>query len=283
MLSRKNSIDLEITYNKDKNHDDKSAKEPKRTSGFNANKKSISKKQSTEKKTTVNKQPKQRNLLKPGEMFLLFTSRQFTIFDEVELRPENKLGITRYMRRRLQLHAVSDISRTGIIIPNRISYPINTSQWEIDYKDLRSPYLRYMIATAYSMEAISLEEAIPGNILIIGLGGGAMNNYLRHQTKNINTTVVEIDPLYLDIATKYFGFIEDDRQRCIIKDGAVYIKESVERGEKFHVVVIDASYSDITYTLCPCEIFFNESVAAYLPKIIETTGELFRFLSKLNE
>lgn len=90
MLSCKNSIDLEITYNKDKNHDDKSAKEPKRTSGFNANKKSISKKQSTEKKTTVNKQPKQRNLLKPGEMFLLFTSRQFTIFDEVELRPENK-------------------------------------------------------------------------------------------------------------------------------------------------------------------------------------------------
>lgn len=66
-----------------------------------------------------------------------------------------------------------------------ISYPINTSQWEIDYKDLRSPYLRYMIATAYSMEAISLEEAIPGNILIIGLGGGAMNNYLRHQTKNV--------------------------------------------------------------------------------------------------
>lgn len=63
--------------------------------------------------------------------------------------------------------------------------PTDTSKWPIHYSDPRPRYLRYILSAAYATGAINMDETIPGDALIIGLGGGSANNYLRHATKNV--------------------------------------------------------------------------------------------------
>lgn len=45
--------------------------------------------------------------------------------------------------------------------------------------------------------------------------------------------MVEIDKFIVNLAKKYFGLIEDDRQRCIVEDGAKFIKKCSETGKKY--------------------------------------------------
>lgn len=66
-----------------------------------------------------------------------------------------------------------------------IVQPTDTSKWPIDYSDPRPRYLRYILSAAYATGAINMDETIFGDALIIGLGGGSANNYLRHATKNV--------------------------------------------------------------------------------------------------
>lgn len=35
----------------------------------------------------------------------------------------------------------------------------------------------------------------------------------------------------VDLAKTYFGLIEDDRQRCIVGDGAKFVKKFAEKGK----------------------------------------------------
>lgn len=63
--------------------------------------------------------------------------------------------------------------------------PIDTTKWPIDYSDPRSIYLYSILSAAYATGVISTNETIPGDVLIIGLGGGSSNNYFRHATENV--------------------------------------------------------------------------------------------------
>lgn len=54
--------------------------------------------------------------------------------------------------------------------------------------------------------------------------------YYSNHLLQINVTVVEIDPTSVDLAKTYFGFNEDERQRCVVEDGAIYIRKCAERG-----------------------------------------------------
>lgn len=46
-------------------------------------------------------------------------------------------------------------------------------------------------------------------------------------------TAVDIDPVILEVATKYFDFKQDDRMKVIIEDGIEYFKSVVSKGELF--------------------------------------------------
>ncbi|VDN56834.1 unnamed protein product [Dracunculus medinensis] len=150
------------------------------------------------------------------------------------------------------------LSSVAVIIPN---HP-------------RPRYLRYILSAAYATGAINMDETIPGDALIIGLGGGSANNYLRHATKNINVTVVEIDPTSVDLAKTYFGFNEDERQRCVEEDGAIYIRKCAKRGQKFDLIISDTSQENNTYVQAPSDSFLKLSVVRYFPEILKKTGVL---------
>jgi spermidine synthase len=79
-------------------------------------------------------------------------------------------------------------------------------------------------------------------ILFVGLGGGAMPTYTHHVMPAATIDVVEIDPLIVDVAQRFFGFVPDDRMRVHTGDGRVFIEAAVPAS--YDLIVLDAFSDD---------------------------------------
>ncbi|VDM49991.1 unnamed protein product [Toxocara canis] len=108
--------------------------------------------------------------------------------------------------------------------------------------------------------------------LVIGLGGASISTYLRHATENVNVTAVEIDASMVEIAKKYFGFIEDERQHCVVDDGVNFIRECVRKGEKFDVVILDACKNVIELVEAPVKAFLESNAVQLMSQVIAKDG-----------
>ncbi|MEX2609219.1 MAG: fused MFS/spermidine synthase [Gemmatimonadota bacterium] len=80
-----------------------------------------------------------------------------------------------------------------------------------------------------------------GRILFVGLGGGAMPSYTRAVLPAARIDVVEIDPLVVEVAQRFFGFRPDERMAVHTMDGRAFI-EGAPAGS-WDLIVLDA-YSD---------------------------------------
>ncbi|VDM75718.1 unnamed protein product [Strongylus vulgaris] len=107
----------------------------------------------------------------------------------------------------------------------------NTKTWEIRKDTIRLTYARTVIVGAFMSGGLEFNTMKKQDILIIGLGGGVLNNYfaqMKNQTLNI--TVVDIDPVMKTIAKKWFGFEESPLHRIIIDDGVRFIHDAAKKG-----------------------------------------------------
>jgi spermidine synthase len=87
-----------------------------------------------------------------------------------------------------------------------------------------------------------------GRILFVGLGGGAMPMYARQVMPAAHIDVVEIDPVIVDVAQRWFGFVPDDRMIVHTGDGRAFI-ESAAPGT-YDLIVLDAfSDDEVPYSL----------------------------------
>ncbi|VDN56894.1 unnamed protein product [Dracunculus medinensis] len=238
--------------------------------------KSRTKKKKKTASSSGKKSSERKDKLKIGDKFIVYSSNEnnFEISDRVVLRHDNSMHVERGLR--VKGNVYTTITGVSVIIPDRtakstlkivrfkdITYPINTTGWSIDHSEVPSLYLKYMIAASFATGALSLDESIPGKVLSIGLGGGS-----------IDVTVVEIDAFTVEIATKYFGFHQDERQRCIIEDGSIFIKEAAKKGQKFNVIILDACETKPTHAVCPCKPFTDPAISQYFPKILMKSGVL---------
>lgn len=91
----------------------------------------------------------------------------------------------------------------------------------------------------YRMSLISLAflDNEPKDILVVGLGIGAIPKYLNARFPNLTIDVAEIDPEVLDVAKKYFYFKENDKMKVHINDGRMFIKRTKK---KYDIVFLDA-------------------------------------------
>lgn len=80
-----------------------------------------------------------------------------------------------------------------------------------------------------------------GRILYVGLGGGAMPMYARQLLPAARIQVVELDPLIVDVAQRYFGFRPDAGMSVHTGDGRAFI-EAAPPGS-WDLIVLDA-FSD---------------------------------------
>jgi spermidine synthase len=61
------------------------------------------------------------------------------------------------------------------------------------------------------------------NILMLGLGGGYIPNIFRKYLKDHHLTVIEVDPLVVELAGIYFGFEAGDNVKLVINDGLEFL------------------------------------------------------------
>lgn len=98
--------------------------------------------------------------------------------------------------------------------------------------DLLSPYTQAML-----LALIWCSQ--PRRILLIGLGGGRLQMVLHHVFEGAHLETVELDPLVVDIATRFFGFLPDERQRVLVADGRSHVRAG-EAGSAYDLIVLDA-------------------------------------------
>lgn len=79
----------------------------------------------------------------------------------------------------------------------------------------------------------------PERILLVGLGGGRLQMVLHHYLEEAALYTVEIDPLVVEVACRFFGIAPDMRQRIIIKDGRAYLR-GMPAGAPYDLIVLDA-------------------------------------------
>ncbi len=97
---------------------------------------------------------------------------------------------------------------------------------------------------AYSRVGMIGLALVPADarILFVGLGGGAMPMYARHMLPQADIEVVEIDPLIVDVAQRYFGFRQDVRMRVHTDDGRAFLEDTAPA--TYDLIVLDAFSDD---------------------------------------
>jgi spermidine synthase len=75
------------------------------------------------------------------------------------------------------------------------------------------------------------------SVLMIGLGGGSVQQSFAHYYPNVKLETVEIDPAVVRVARDYFHFRESATQKVQVEDGRVYLRR---RRAKYDLIIVDA-------------------------------------------
>jgi spermidine synthase len=95
----------------------------------------------------------------------------------------------------------------------------------------------------------------PRRLLMVGLGGAAVTNFLNEQFPNLHIDVVEIDSKIIEVSKKYFFLRESNRYRVFEEDGRVFIRKRKGQ-EQYDWIILDAFKSgSIPYHLKTCEFY----------------------------
>lgn len=79
------------------------------------------------------------------------------------------------------------------------------------------------------------------NVLFIGLGGGSSPKRLWRDFPDLRLQAVELDPVVVDVAHRFFELPRDPRLRITVDDGRRYLARNEQRWD---AILIDAFFSD---------------------------------------
>jgi spermidine synthase len=79
------------------------------------------------------------------------------------------------------------------------------------------------------------------NVLFIGLGGGSSPKRLWRDFPDLRMQAVELDPVVVDVAYRFFELPRDDRLRVATDDGRRYLDDHDDR---YDAILIDAFFAD---------------------------------------
>ena len=81
----------------------------------------------------------------------------------------------------------------------------------------------------------------PRRVLIVGLGGGTIPGFLHKHFPQMTIDVVDIDPVVVEVAKRFFGFREDATLHVYVDDGRRFIEKC---REPYDVIFLDAYGSE---------------------------------------
>jgi spermidine synthase len=79
----------------------------------------------------------------------------------------------------------------------------------------------------------------PGEVLIVGLGGGTLSRHLDARHPELQVTAVEIDPVVVRFGGRYFGLPSD--LPIVVADGRAFLQAS---DTQWDLIVLDAASED---------------------------------------
>lgn len=92
--------------------------------------------------------------------------------------------------------------------------------------------------------------------LVLGLGGGMVTRRFWHDYPEMRVDSVEIDPVVVDVARRYFALPSDSRLRVFTQDARRYVQTTKDT---YDIVIVDAYYADALPFHLTTQEFFRES------------------------
>jgi len=93
--------------------------------------------------------------------------------------------------------------------------------------------------------SFSIRSKNPKSVLVLGIGGGTVNRMLSEYFPGIVQTVVDIDPVIIDIAKKYFFVDCIPNTHLVCSDAKEYVRQSVLKGNTYDFIIVDLSFGRV--------------------------------------
>ncbi|XP_065113425.1 eEF1A lysine and N-terminal methyltransferase [Paramisgurnus dabryanus] len=122
-------------------------------------------------------------------------------------------------------------------------------------------------------DAISKKDH-PVSVLLVGLGGGGLPQFVHDFVPYARVDVVELDPAVLELAQTWFGFQTDERLKVILGDGLEHITTLESEGSRsFDVIMFDVDSKDTTVGIsCPPPAFVETSLLKKVYNLLTPRG-----------
>ncbi|TKS74918.1 Methyltransferase-like protein 13 [Collichthys lucidus] len=117
-------------------------------------------------------------------------------------------------------------------------------------------------------------KGVPVSVLLVGLGGGGLPQFLRDFVPDVTVEVVELDPVVMDVAKQWFGFRPDDRLTVTLGDGLERICAlEKEGGRLFDAIMFDVDNKDSAVGMsCPPAAFVESSILQKVSSLLTSRG-----------
>lgn len=145
----------------------------------------------------------------------------------------NEFGETVLFRRDTQYHRITVTESDGV---RHLRFD-RSHQSAISLADGVTSLIRYP-------DYLQLPMAVQPDaqrVLVIGLGGGAVSTRYWRDYPGMRVDSVEIDPVVVDVARRYFSLPQDPRLRVFAQDGRRYVQTAEDT---YDIIVLDAYYAD---------------------------------------
>lgn len=144
----------------------------------------------------------------------------------------------------------------------------------IDNSYLASHYYVAMVTgLGFLNSAVNKNERL--SCVLIGLGGGGLPNFLHQHIPQMEIDSVDIDPAIVEVARKWFGYQEDQRQRAHVADGIKFVQDAIKQGQKKDIVILDVDSKDRTTGMsCPPLPFVTPAFMTSVKDLLKDSGLL---------
>ncbi|XP_077440182.1 eEF1A lysine and N-terminal methyltransferase [Vanacampus margaritifer] len=115
---------------------------------------------------------------------------------------------------------------------------------------------------------------VPVSVLVVGLGGGGLPQFLRDFVPGVSVEVVELDPVVLEVAKEWFHFRPDDHLTVTLGDGLERICAlEKEGGRLFDAIMFDVDNKDSSMGMsCPPAAFVENSILHKVSGLLTPKG-----------
>ncbi|CAL9695681.1 unnamed protein product [Knipowitschia caucasica] len=148
---------------------------------------------------------------------------------------------------------------------------VPSSSLSVDPGFLCCEHHRLMVAGLSMLGINSCQKNV--SVLLVGLGGGSLPQFLRDFVPGVTVEVVELDPCVLEVAKEWFGFRPDERLTVTLGDGLERIICYEKEGRLFDAIMFDVDNKDNTVGMsCPPASFVEVSILQKVCSLLTPTG-----------